>query len=336
MSCGLGAIILVLMLVKHNVEAPTTEDDRLGAELARLETVENELSARIVAQLRANAAAAAQAEARTETLTQAEAEIARQRDENAASESAAEELERTIESTEVRDNTDVISAERVGEENYIIGLRVEGERIGILVDSSASMTDEVLIDIIRRKNKGPGDKVAGPKWQRTGRVVEWLLARLPGNSSVDVVAFNETATGLGAPGGTAGNDAAGLGRILTDLAAVVPTGPTNLAAGLSAVAAHRPTDLYIITDGLPTAGDSGYQSLNPFSSCSALWGGSDSISGECRRRLFRHTVANAGLDGVRVNVVLLPIEGDPEASHEYWRWTAVTSGILISPAESWP
>jgi len=34
--------------------------------------------------------------------------------------------------------------------------------------------------------------------------------------------------------------------------------------------------------------------------------------------------------------VLLPIEGDPQASHEFWKWTAATDGILISPATSWP
>ena len=117
---------------------------------------------------------------------------------------------------------------------------------------------------------------------------------------------------------------------------MVPSGPTNLAAGLAALAAFKPTDVYIVTDGLPTAGTGGYRSLNPFSDCSALWGGSSSISGACRVRLLRHTIGNAGLGRARVNVVLLPIEGDPQASHEFWQWTAATDGILISPAASWP
>jgi hypothetical protein len=42
------------------------------------------------------------------------------------------------------------------------------------------------------------------------------------------------------------------------------------------------------------------------------------------------------LKGVKVNVILLPIEGDPQASPEFWNWTASTGGLLISPAESWP
>ena len=48
--------------------------------------------------------------------------------------------------------------------------------------------------------------------------------------------------------------------------------------GLAALANFRPTDVYLITDGLPTAGTGGYRSLNPFSDCSALWGGATSIS----------------------------------------------------------
>ena len=196
------------------------------------------------------------------------------------------------------------------------------------------MTDEVLIDVIRRKNMADAQKQAGPKWQRTKRVVNWFLARLPARSDVRVIAFNDQARPLG--GVVNGTDSAGLGRILGDLNAVIPAGPTNLAAGLSALAAFRPTDLYVITDGLPTAGNGGYRSLNPFSDCSALWGGATSISGACRVRLLRHTISNAGLGNVRVNVVLLPIEGDPQASHEFWKWTAATDGILISPAPSWP
>ncbi len=36
MSCGLGAVILVLMLVKHDVEHVSDESERLTADLERL------------------------------------------------------------------------------------------------------------------------------------------------------------------------------------------------------------------------------------------------------------------------------------------------------------
>ena len=48
-----------------------------------------------------------------------------------------------------------------GEEDYLLGLKVEGRRIAILIDRSASMTDERLIDIIRRKVRTDAEKRAG-------------------------------------------------------------------------------------------------------------------------------------------------------------------------------
>jgi len=335
MSCGLGAIILVLMLVKLDADNVSAESDRLREDLARLEATETDLASRITALLRDKAVSAEEVAARAAELARLEAELARERDRIAASQNAARALEETITSIEIPEKPDVVETQPTGSENYIVGLRVEGARIGVLVDSSASMTDEVLIDVIRRKNMADAAKQAGPKWLRTKRVVNWFLARVPARSDVRVFAFSDQALPLG--NAVNGSDAAGLGRVLGDLDAVVPTGPTNLAAGLAALAAFRPTDVYLITDGLPTAGDSNYKSLNPFAACSALWGKSNTISGECRLKLFQHTIKTAGPSaGVRVNVILLPIEGDPAASTAYWSWSSTTGGLLISPAGSWP
>ncbi len=334
MSCGLGAVILVLMLVKLDTDAVSAESDRLREDLARLEATETNLSARITELLKDKAVSAEEVAARAAELARLEAALDREQAKLAASEQAARALEETITAIEEPEQPDVIETAPTGSETYIVGLRVEGARIGLLVDASASMTDELLIDVIRRKNMAAAQKQAGPKWARAKRVVNWFLARAPETSEVRAVAFSDKAVPLGNP--VRGDNAAGLGRVLGALDAVVPSGPTNLAAGLAALAAFKPTDVYIVTDGLPTAGSGGYRSLNPFSDCSALWGGSTSISGECRVRLLRHTIGNAGLGRARVNVVLLPIEGDPQAAHEFWQWTAATDGILISPAASWP
>ena len=336
MSCGLGAVILVLMLVRQDPRNVTLEADRLAADLVRLERVERELGDRLAEIRQAADDAGDEAAAQGEALGRARGELARRRAEIAGHAAALRDLERAVGTAKAPEPRDPGQVRRKGGENHIMGLRVEGERIAILVDASASMTDEKLIDVIRRKNMSGDAQRKGPKWQRTRRVVAWLLERLPDGARTVVVAFNSKATRLGAKTAIEGWDEAGVRRVLADLEGFVPTGPTNLASGLAAVAAHRPTDLYLVTDGLPTAGTSGYRSLNPFAGCSSLWGASRTISGACRAALARHTIAGAGLDGARVNVVLLPIEGDPAAAHEYWRWTASPGGILISPASSWP
>ena len=248
-----------------------------------------------------------------------------------------ESLKTAVEQIEIVNTEDVIEVPGAGEENYLIGLKVEGGKIGILLDSSSSMTDQRLIDVIRRKNMSDSDKIDGPKWQRSKRIVRWLLARLPPDSEVVVVAFSNKARILGVGGWNSARDASALDLILGDLESVVPSGSTNLQAGLDALNRKRPSNVFLITDGLPTDGDSSYKSLNPFSSCSSLWGGSNIISGECRLKLFHHTLkSSAPRPGVPVNVILLPIEGDPDASFAFWTWTAVTGGLMISPAEVWP
>ncbi len=338
MSCGLGAIILVFMLVKHNVDNSALETELLQSDLERLLQLQEQLQSELSDSARQRAdteTRIADVSAAIQTAQDALKSAVDQVSEERSEKSALEEAIKTIEIPDPQ-RPDIIESPEVGEETYLIGLRVEGSKIGILVDTSASMTDEVLIDVIRRKNGTAAAKQAGPKWQRTKAIVKWLVARVPEASLLTAVAFARKATALGAGGWVSGNDAAGLGRIVAGVDTIVPEGATNLQAGLEAMARAGATNIYLITDGLPTDGDSGYRSLNPFAECSALWGGSSKISGACRAKLFIHTVTNASLRGAVVNVILLPIEGDPEAGHLYWRWASATRGLLISPAENWP
>ncbi len=336
MSCGLGAIILVFMLVKHNVENSVLETDLLKVDLERLQEKEKGLHDQISEIGEKKTAIFTMIETISREIDEIRAAITQSKSEMASQTSEKRSLEETIKTVKIPKKPDVVEDPQVGEENYIIGLRVEGRKIGVLVDSSSSMTDETLIDVIRRKNSSAANKKVGPKWQRTKRIIKWLLERAPDKSDISVIAFSSKASHLGGTGWKSGGDASALNRIFNDLELLVPEGSTNLQAGLKVIAALRPTDIYLVTDGLPTDGGTGYKSLNPFASCSSLWGGASTISGECRAKLFRHTINSVKLPGVTVNVILLPIEGDPEASNEFWQWTSFTSGLLINPAASWP
>ncbi len=337
MSCGLGAIVLVFMLVKDDVEQSVPETTLLEADLSRLEQLHQHLRRTIQDLDDQSSVANSRLQSISEALSRLQHEADKNRDAAEAKRRQVAALEETITHTNIATRSDVIEIPKAGKETYLIGLKVEGRKIGLLVDRSASMTDETLLAVIRRKNSSDREKKAGPKWQRTKEIVSWLLARLPDRSQVSVITYNDTASHLGGTNWKPSRDPASLEHILRDLEAVVPSGPTNLQAGLKAMYALAPTNLYVVTDGLPTQGSSGYQSLNPFAACGALWGRSNSISGECRARLFRHTVQHTrAASGPPVNVILLPIEGDPGAAVEYWLWTATSGGLLITPAERWP
>ena len=339
MACGLGATILLFLVIKHNVatekESPVVETQRLEEELEALQEQRRSLEEQTVEAVKRKAeqaAAEARGEKRSAASREAEdallKEIDRLRQRNA-------ELKKAVEkSIREKETADVIEDSAVGEEEYLLGLRVEGKRIGILVDYSASMTDEKLRDIIVRKIRSDAHKKDGPKWKRTQRTVRWLLNRVPEGSQVSVIAFNAQARQLGPGGWLKGGNPDQINMVVRDLRTLVPSGPTNLQAGLAELGGLRPnvTDLYLVTDGLPTQAKAKFQSG---SGCSHR---SQTISGKCRLRLFWNSMAAAGpdLSTTRVNVVLLPLEGDPDAAYEYGVWTSITGGLVLAPASGWP
>ena len=58
-------------------------------------------------------------------------------------------------------------------------LRIDGKRVLVLVDASASMLDETVVNIIRLRNMPPERRIASAKWQQAVSTVEWVAARLP-------------------------------------------------------------------------------------------------------------------------------------------------------------
>ncbi len=336
MSCGLGAVVLVFMLVKHNVDDSSVEIEKLKNDIARLETAEqqamqslNEAQQKVVAALASKQDKQQQLDTIKEILSQQQASVE-------ATATQVEELKASIKGIKVEKKADLVETPIVNEEQYLLGLKVEGSRIAILLDASASMTNEKLIDIIKTKSGNVNEKKQAAKWIRTKNVVQWLLARVPENSDITVIAFNEQAITLGLPGWQQASKPGVITSITDKMNDLVPEGATNLQLGLQAVNDMKPTNVYIVTDGLPTKGESRYKSLNPFASCGSLTGTSKTISGECRVKLFRQTLRDSNVTGAVINTILLPIEGDPDAVNEFWNWTAATGGLLISPASNWP
>lgn len=336
MSCGLGAVILVFMLVKQNIADSPAEIDNLKQDISTLEQARDEAQQNL-AELRA------QLKKENVDLAAMSRDFKQQRDDlegkKATLQQATSELDalkETITQIPAPTKEDLVESQQINEENYLLGLKVEGNKIAILVDVSASMTHEKLIDIIKTKSGSQQGKLAAEKWLRTKRVVEWLLARLPKTSQVVVIAYSEDARQLGGKGWMTAKASNTVPSIINELTTIVPEGATNLQKGLNVAKSFAPSNYYVITDGLPTKGESRYKSLNPFSSCGSLTGTAKTISGECRKRLFKQTVSESGPKSAQVDIILLPLEGDPEAAYEYWLWASSTQGLVISPASNWP
>ena len=341
MACGLGAVVLIFLIIKHHTEisGDSAANELNSTDVQIMETLREE-ELRLVREIelveqqrKLREQEAGEREQRNSDLIDNRKRLASLNEKIERAATQKETLTQTIEALPPHQSDDAIDDRQIGEEDYLLGLKVEGRRIVLLIDRSASMTDEKLIDIITRKIRSDAEKKQGPKWQRTKRVVRWLLSRIPAASDVIVIAFNDNAEILNEGQWGVNRDPAALKRILDEIEKLAPTGATNLEAGLKAISELSPsaTDIYVVTDGLPTKSLS---SLGTFSSCRK---NAKKVSGKCREKLFTASVNwLMPLSGKKIHVILLPLEGDPEAAPAYWDWVAKTGGILLVPARGWP
>lgn len=213
-----------------------------------------------------------------------------------------------------------------GDRQYLTGLKMGGQRVFILVDASASMLDDTIVGIIRRRNLTDGDKRTSAKWRHAVSSVDWLTTQLPLTGKYQIYSFNETAAPvLEGTGGTwlEGNNALQLNEVVNRLHLMVPQKGTSLANALTAARTMSPPpdNIFLLTDGLPTMGRE------------KAWG--KRVSGEKRLALFNEATRLLPAQ-VPVNIILYRMEGDPAAASAYWRLAMQTGGSFFSPSRDWP
>jgi hypothetical protein len=213
-----------------------------------------------------------------------------------------------------------------GDRRYLTGIRMQGKRILILLDVSASMLHEDLVTVLRLRNSDDEHKRNAAKWRRAVDTVTWLTTQLPAGSQYQIYAFNTQARSLlpDLAGKWIGaGDATQLARELTNLHALVPADGTSLynAFASTRTLAPLPDQIVLITDGLPTQGRSGDARKYADS--------------EARVRFFDEAVGQLP-PHVPVDSILLPMLGDPQAAHRFWNLARLTQGTLLTPSKDWP
>jgi hypothetical protein len=214
-----------------------------------------------------------------------------------------------------------------GDRQYLTGLRVGGDRILLLVDVSASMLDETVVNVLRMRNMPDGKKLLSEKWQRTVNTVDWLSAQLPLEGQFQIYAFNTKTWALveGSEGKwLKANDPNAMGEALEKLRKTVPADGTSIENAVTALNAlnPRPDNVIMITDGLPTQGASAPMIRK-------------TIDGDARLKLFERAFAKYPRT-VPFNVILMPMEGDPMAPSAFWVAARETGGSFMSPSKDWP
>jgi hypothetical protein len=263
------------------------------------------------------------------TLTQdseaRRAAIERLRRELAELNRQSQELEDTA-LEEAEDARSLRAFEGEGNRQYLTGLRMGGRYVAILVDTSTSMLDRTIVNILRRRNMSPEQQRRAPKWQQAVNTVDWLTTQIEAGTNVQVIGFNDKATWL-IPG-TEGKwvtvaDGSELDAPVEALRATHPQGPTSLHAAFNAIKMldPKPDNIYLLTDGLPTMGE--------------ILPTRPGVRAEERLDHFNRAIRQLPV-GVPVNTLLFAMEGDPQAAPAYWLVAIRTGGSMMAPSEDWP
>ncbi len=214
-----------------------------------------------------------------------------------------------------------------GDRQYLTGLRVGGDRILLLVDVSASMLDETVVNVLRMRNMSEAKKLMSEKWRRTVSTVEWMAAQMPMESQFQIYAFNTKTYALveGSEGKwLKANDPNALTEAIEKLRKTVPSDGTSIENAFLAMNAltPKPDNVIMVTDGLPTQAASAPLIRK-------------TIDGDARLKLFERAFAKYPRD-VPFNVILMPMEGDPMAAAAFWVAARDTGGSFMSPSKDWP
>jgi hypothetical protein len=331
--CGFGAVLLIFILTvaqqksrdSESLESVQTRVDRLASQVQASE-------AEVAALEKMLAAAQTQLESlKTKNsgeqvnLTNRQKELLLLLQETGALKDALDKLlgEKKALPTE---DVQPVPIPNEARRQYLTGVRLDGKNVLFLVRVSGSMLGDTLDDAILRLQDPEFKKREAPKWQRTIKAVEWMVANLDPDARFQILLFNEETVPLLSNRGDewiARTDRQGVQEALTRLHQVVPQGSANLERAFTTVRymANLPDSIVLLTDGLPTTSDS---APNP--------GDADD---EARIRYFRYAQRQLP-PRIPVSTILFPMTGDPGAPALYWEMAGATHGALVSPSASWP
>lgn len=341
MSCGFGAVVLLFMISKHAATQPVEmpsydyagEVSQLQREITATDSSIANLSASAAARGGELAAAGATAAAARQAFEEFKAKGlptggggAREIDALKQSIRKLEVDKRTLLAQPHEKSRYIRSFVGAGNREYLTGVQLGGRRILILLDTSASMLDSSLVNVIRKRNMDDESQRRSPKWQQALATVDWIAAHFPAQSSYQIYAYNTQASA--ALPGTDGRwlpvkDLARLDAAVASLKQRLPAGGSSLERALMVLQQMNPApdNVFLITDSLPTQGLEAPQGTT--------------VSGIERQRLFEAAVRRVP-GGIPINTILLPMEGDPMAPSAYWELARVTQGSFLSPSEDWP
>lgn len=357
MCCGLGAAVLLLLVVKHGpIDAVLNELGELEAKILEIQEqiaikTDTKINlTKVLEETESNLLAASEKdEDGTETYAMVQErrlaalvlELAKQQDILRAQRIKLAEVSLKKSEEQSEEKTQV-------SKTHLTGLLVNGDRVVILLDVSASMLATSLVEIIRIRASPTRIKQNAEKWLRARRAAYWVYDKIPPKTQYQLITFSdavEDADGVSASAvpnfvwKTKDDNAVTAERLRNRLDQIIPHGPTDLMTALNYAGSlsPKPLQIILITDGLPTK--PGTRTLARLRDCPRTTAGKTVLlSPNCRASVFRNSVSRARsrIRDIRVDTILFPLEGDSNAIHHYWELAQSSGGRVLSPISSWP
>lgn len=347
-TCGFGAVVLTFVIINAQVADRARESKAdLRSETTRLE--EEVLDARknlvrlrntLEDDQKDEQVLAGEAARLAVMLARMQAEIAKSGSDSSASRESIEQLRADVRQLEEsnqrlasRATEKAGSGQKLrsftgeGNRQYLTGIRMGGSHVLILLDASTSMLGRTYVSVVRFRSMPDGRKIRAPKWQQAVRTVDWLTAQMKPGMKVQIYAFNEQARAV--LDGSDGRwievqDGSELTAAVAAVRRLVPDKGTSLANAFEVVKKlqPQPDNIFLITDGLPTQGEKPPAQVEDVR--------------EERRVKFMVDAMRALPRRLPVNVLLFPMDGDPQAAGYFWELAINSGGSFITPTQDWP
>ena len=218
----------------------------------------------------------------------------------------------------------------VGEGNrqYLTGIRMGGNRVLILLDASASMLGRTYVNVVRFRSMPEARRKRGAEMEAGDE--DRGLADLADVARHEVPDLHLQRAGAQRRGRHR-RQVAGRARTarssrppIASLRKIVPDKGTSLINAFNVIKTldPQPDNVFLITDGLPTQGD------KPPSA-------PEDVKPERRVKYMVDAVRSVPRR-LPVNVLLFPMDGDPQAPGYFWEFAVASGGSLITPSRDWP
>ena len=334
MSCGLGAVALMLIFIKTNI-SPSLEMtiELISGTEEKISIIQNEN------------------DSIKEKISEKSNKISMIIDE-------IDSFQEKITVTNKLINTNVITNKALTEEinslknkinpiikdyssnyqGYLSGCNVLGDKIGIFLDNSSSMYDKSIVDILRYRVSSDTIKSTSKKWNQAVEIFKWLLEQAPGNSKIIAGTFSKEINLIN-------EKPLSYSEIINskDYFSTVSSFPAEGTSlrGLSKIMKKEKFDsVYIITDGLPTLPVKSEKDAKGITGKIKKYFNNEcynekTVTPSCRKSLFYEFENNIKTLDSTFNVIMLPLEGDFIAHYHYSKLAMQKNGCFITASKDW-